>query len=109
MKTILICPSERPAVGALAESAPLVTQPLLGQSLLEYWLAYVASAGVKQVCVLASEGLQEIQELAGDGARWGLALEVIQEFRELTPAQALLKLEKPQTASVGQNGIAVVD
>ena len=108
MKTVLICPSERPAVGALA-GGPLVTLPLLGQSLLEYWLAYIATAGVKQVCLLASEAAQQIQDVAGDGVRWGLDLEVIKESHELTPAQALLKFENTLNPSVGQNGIAVLD
>ena len=109
MQTLLICPLERPAVRLLAESAPLATLPLLGQSLLQYWMAYVASAGVKQVSILASERVEQVQQLVGDGARWGVAVEVLQEFRELTPAQALMKVQKPLPGPPAQNGVVVMD
>lgn len=91
METLLICPAARPAVGSWSRVAPLGALPLLGQSLVEYWLAHLALAGRKKVHVLADDRPEQIAVLVGNGARWGIEAEVITEARELTPAQAQLK------------------
>jgi NDP-sugar pyrophosphorylase family protein len=91
MKTLLICPSERPAVRHLSAMAPLACVPLLGQSLVEYWLSHLAAAGAKQVLILAADRPEHVLALVGNGARWGLIVDVIPESRELTPPQASLK------------------
>jgi len=91
MKHLLICPSERPAVSLLAREQPLAAIPLLGQSLLEYWLSSLAASGVKEVIVLAHDRPKQVQDAVGNGSRWGINLELIEESRELSPAQALLK------------------
>jgi len=109
MKALLICPSNRGSVPLLSESAPLAAAPLLGQSLLEYWLAHIATAGIKEAIVLADDRPAHIQSIAGDGARWGLSISVIEESRELTPAQALLKYDKDLNTESLQNGIVVLD
>jgi len=109
MKLLLICPSNRASVSLLAESAPLVAVPLLGQGLLEYWLAHIAGSGVKEAIVLADDRPAYIRAVAGNGARWGLNVTVIEESRELTPAQALLKYEKELGVGSAQNRIIVLD
>ena len=109
MKILLICPSNRTSVPLLAESAPLAASPLLGQSLLEYWLAHIAGGGAREVIVLADDRPAYIQSIAGTGARWGLSVTVIQESRELTPAQALLKYDKDLGPDFSQDGIIVLD
>jgi NDP-sugar pyrophosphorylase family protein len=90
-KALLICPSERPAVAELSRMAPLAATPLLGQSLLEYWLTHLALSGFKEVHILANDRPEQIRKLAGNGARWGLKVEVTAEVRELTAAQAQIK------------------
>ena len=107
MNTLLICPSRRPAMRLLAEMVPLAQVPVLGQALVEYWLTHLACVGIKQVYLLANDRPEYLSALVGDGARWGLNLQVIPESRELTPAEALLKYEKE--LSVFQNGITVLD
>jgi hypothetical protein len=91
MKTLLICPEERPAVALLQQEAPLAAVPFLGQTLIEYWLSALASAGQQKVLVLASDRPDAVEEIVQDGSRWGLTAEVLRESRELTPAQAQLK------------------
>jgi len=109
MKAILICPSPRSAVPLLSENAPLAAAPLLGQSLIEYWLSYLACAGARQVTVLAHDRSERVSGLAGDGARWGLEVTTIAESRELTPGQALLK-HAPELGAIGaQSGVALLD
>lgn len=109
MKNLLICPSNRSSAPLLAESAPLAAVPLLGQSLLEYWLAHVACSGVKEVIVLADDRPAYIRSIAGNGARWGLSVTIIEESRELTPAQALSKYDKDLGPDSSHNGIIVLD
>jgi NDP-sugar pyrophosphorylase family protein len=89
MKSILICPSEQPAVPFLGTKEPLCNIPMLGQGLLEYWLSFLACARVKDVLVLAQDQTDKVEALVGDGARWGLKVEVAANSRELTPEEAL--------------------
>lgn len=109
MKALLICPSERDPVKLLGEGMPLCNVPLLGQSILEYWLAWLASSGVTHVSVLAHDRPEQVRAVAGQGERWGLSVDVIQESRELTPAQALIKYDEEIRPTPLQNGIAVLD
>lgn len=88
MKAILICPGYRPAMAPLAESAPLAAVPLLGESLLVYWLVHLAARGAREVTVLACDRPAVIRQIAGSGARWGLQMRVVAEMHELTPAEA---------------------
>lgn len=91
MKSCLICPSARSEVAALAKNQPLSTVPLLGKSLLEYWIEYLAVKGAKHIQILAADRPEMVRELVGDGARWGLRIEVIEESRELLPSHARTK------------------
>jgi len=91
MKSLLICPADRPGVAQLADSAPLVLAPLLGKCLIEYWLEALAARGVKHVAVLASDRPQAVRHFVGDGARWGLQVEVIPQSRELSVVEARVK------------------
>jgi hypothetical protein len=91
MKAILICPTERKNVAALAENIPLATVPILGKMLVEYWLEHLATLGAKEVLILAADRPEQVRALVGDGARWGLRMVVIPEIRELTAAEARKK------------------
>ena len=86
-KALLICPSDRPAVTELSRVAPLAAAPLLGESLLEYWLTHLALSGTKEVHILADDRVDEVRKIVGTGARWGLKAEISTEVRELTAAQ----------------------
>lgn len=91
MKACLICPSSRAEVSALTQTIPLANLPILGKSLLEYWLEHLAGLGATHVQVLAADRPEISQYLVGDGARWGLRAEVITEPRELSPGLARTK------------------
>jgi NDP-sugar pyrophosphorylase family protein len=91
MKALLICPDPGLAVAALTESAPLSNVPMLGQSLLEYWLAHLATLGAKEVVVLAADRPEQVLAGVGDGTRWGLRVRVQPENRELTLDEARAK------------------
>jgi NDP-sugar pyrophosphorylase family protein len=91
MTTLLICPSSRREVLMFSRHLPLAGVPLLGQSVLEYWLSALSLRGVGKAIVLAHEQPASIAEVVGKGQRWGLEATVITESRELMPEEALLK------------------
>lgn len=109
MKKLLICPSERAGVSLLARSAPLAAVPFMGQSLVEYWLSSLSASGVTEVLVLAHDRPEQIRAVAGDGARWGLKATVIEESRELTEAQAMIKYAQQLEAVPSPEAISVLD
>jgi hypothetical protein len=88
MNALLICPADRPAVARLAEACPLAVLPVFGQSLVEYWLQYLALRGARRVLILAVDRPDQVRAVVGDGARWGLQIQLSAENRELTPAEA---------------------
>ena len=71
MKAVVICPADRPAVAQLAEHTPLALVPLLGRSVLEYWLEALAARGAKHVTVLASDRPGAIRAALAGGTKWG--------------------------------------
>jgi NDP-sugar pyrophosphorylase family protein len=109
MKALLICPWTRPAVPVFEEAGSLACAPLLGQGLIEYWLSHLACAAVKEVLILTDDQPEAIRSVVGDGARWGLKVGLVEEQRELTAAQALLKYEKELDPATAHNVIAVAD
>ena len=93
MKSLLICPSERPGVPALARRRPLVLAPFLGKTVLEHTLTHLASHGAKEVTVLAADRPDEIRAAVGNGEAWGLRMEVVPESRESTVTAAREKYQ----------------
>ncbi len=91
MKTLLICPDQRLGIAALAEAAPLSNIPILGKSLVEYWVEHLATLGAREVLVLATDRPEQVRTQVGNGARWGLRASVIPEKNELTLAEARRK------------------
>lgn len=88
MKAILICPGYRPGLKHLTEIAPLAALPLLGESLVVYWLGHLALLGAREVVICASDRPWAVREVVGSGARWGLRVHVEPEMYELTVAEA---------------------
>lgn len=93
MKALLICPADRPGVARLADNCPLAVAPLLGKSVLEYWIEAQAARGVKQLFVLAADRPDLVRAVVGDGARWGVQLDLVPQARELTIAEARTKFQ----------------
>ncbi|MSU58811.1 MAG: hypothetical protein EXS35_11695 [Pedosphaera sp.] len=91
MKTLLICPADRPAVSALAETVPLALLPVMGKPLLAYWLEHLADLGIKEVRVLATDRPEQVRAEIGHGERWGMEVEVVPVLRELSVAEARSK------------------
>jgi NDP-sugar pyrophosphorylase family protein len=83
---VLVCPSNCVGVEALARHAPLVTLPMLGQSLIEYWLTHLAAGGERTVkMIVAPQIAGRVREIAGQGERWGLDVTVHPEPAPTVP------------------------
>jgi hypothetical protein len=91
MKAVLICPSDRSAVSHLAESVPLSNVPILGKTLVEYWLDHLASLGAKDVLIISADRPHLVRSLVDNGKRWGLKIEVRPERWELSITEARAK------------------
>jgi hypothetical protein len=96
MKALVICPADRPAVAQLAEQTPLVLAPLLGRSVLEYWLEALAARGAKHVTVLASDRPGAIRAALAGGTKWGVQVEVLPQHHELTVEEARARYRPTQ-------------
>jgi len=83
--------------------------PLLGQSLLEYWFSALALRGVSHVTVLAHDRPNLVGEIVSSGERWGLSAKVVEESRELTPAEAFLKYSPDLEITPSPDAITVLD
>jgi len=88
MKALLICPSIRPAVPQLAESGPLAITPILGECVASHWIEHVAGLGARHVTVVAADRAVQVRAALGDGARWGVQLEVVAANTEPTLLEA---------------------
>src|SRR5687768_17367576 len=110
MKALIICPGDRPAVAHLAENAPLAVAPLLGKSVIEFWLEALAGRGVKHLTVLASDRPHQVRAVISDGARWGLKLAFVTQSRELSVAEARRKFHSPdETGWAAEEDIVILD
>jgi len=91
MKTLLICPVHRPGVASLAHAEPLPNVLIFGKGLVDQWIEHQALQGARHIRVLTVDRPDQVRRLVGNGAKWGVTLEVIPEQCELTPDQARAK------------------
>lgn len=111
MKGLLICADGRTGTRLLGENTPSSCVPLLGQSLIEYWMAHLAASGMTEVTILASEPCVEVRTIVGNGARWGLNANVLVKPPQLGPIENLLQQEslEPAPGTLPETSIAVLD
>ena len=88
MKTLLNCPAIRPAVPQLKDDGPLALVPILGECLVSQWIEHLAMLGARDVRIVAADRAEQVRATLGDGARWGVQLEVISASLEPTRDEA---------------------
>lgn len=106
MNALLICPADRPAVVDLAQRGPLVIAPLLGRSVLEYWIEALAARGAQRITVLAADRPNRVRDHVGDGRRWGVQLEIMPMAHEPTVEEASARFTR---AAVTAADVILVD
>ena len=90
-RVLLICPDPSPALTAVTGGLPLALATFLGKPLSEHALDGLARNGASHVRILASDRPSDIRAYLMSGTAWGLAIELIPEPSELTPAAAAEK------------------
>src|SRR5438477_3827487 len=101
MKVHLICPGERPAVAFLAQTVPLVNVPLLGETLISYWIDWLAMRRITEVILHVTDRPEQVRDVVGTGARWGLRVEVRSELREPALGEIAKALARPAEGTGG--------
>jgi len=91
MNALLICPSDRLGVECLSQSQSLSVWPLLGTPLAAHWIEHLTGRGARRIKLITARRAEELRAVVGDGARWGVSVEVISESHELTPEEARAK------------------
>lgn len=109
MKSLLICPTDRSGVSHLAEHHPLAVAPLLGKSVIEYWLEALVARGVKEVIVLAGDRPHDVRAVVGDGSRWGVKLDLVPLAREFTIEEAQKKYRGDGAGWAGGEDVVLMD
>lgn len=84
MKSVLVCPAHRPALASFSSRRPLVLLPLLGRPVIDHWLHHLAGLGASHVTLVVADRVPEVSRHVGDGARWGLEIEVVAQAREMS-------------------------
>jgi D-sedoheptulose 7-phosphate isomerase len=77
----------RPAV----QDLPKVLAPAAGAPFLDYVLAFLAGQGIRNVVLCVGYQAGQVRAFAGDGSRWGLAIQYSEERTPLGTAGALRK------------------
>lgn len=109
-KAVLICPAQRPGTRFLAQSRPLAILHAFSKPLIVYWLEHLAALGAKEVVILGADRPEQVRALVGNGAAWGLRVEVISEAQEPTPEEARVKHGGEGTDWLAQpNDVCVMD
>jgi hypothetical protein len=76
MKAVLICPLDRPAVPHLCASGPLATTPIYGDCVAGHWIEHLTALGAREFEIIAPGGADKVRATVGDGARWGVRINV---------------------------------
>jgi D-glycero-alpha-D-manno-heptose 1-phosphate guanylyltransferase len=76
-------------LAASVPGVPKVLAPVAGRPFLEYLLAQLARAGVRDVVLATGHGAELVEAAAGDGGRWGLAVRASREASPLGTGGAI--------------------
>lgn len=80
-------------LGDLAKNLPKPMIDIAGKPLLERQVEWLKEFGIKKVILLTGYMAQQIRDYFGNGSRWGIAVEIIEEKEPLGTAGALKQLK----------------
>lgn len=94
-KKALICAGENVAVKPQRDGFPATLLPFEGKSVIEHQIERLRSAGIKEIAVLVKRGAGKIQELLGDGEKYGVQIAYLeQDQKEIGSGYALFLAKK---------------
>lgn len=91
LKTLLLCPADRPGSEFLGARAPLPLLPLLGRTVLDRALAHLAHQGEKAIRIVATDRPASIRQCLQNGLPWGIEAEVVTDAEERAAEEALAR------------------
>lgn len=92
MQAVVLADRSGAGLGALGERAPVALIPLASRPVIVYAIEALATAGVRDVTVVASKGSEDIEQALGNGERWGLSLRVALTKGDEAPREVLRRL-----------------
>jgi len=90
VNAVILAGGKGSRLAARSQGLPKPLVPVNGKPLLEYQLELLARHGAAQVVLLCGYGAAAIREFAGDGSRWGLRIECVDESTPLGTAGAVI-------------------
>jgi histidinol-phosphate phosphatase family protein len=90
VKAVILAGGKGSRLATRSNGLPKPLVPVNGKALLEHQFELLARHGVEQVTVLCGYGAAAIRDFCGDGSRWGLCLQCIDEVVPLGTAGAVI-------------------
>ena len=90
MNAVILAGGKGSRLASRSNGLPKPLVPVNGKALLEYHLELLARYEVEQTTILCGFGAAVIREFCGDGSRWGLRLNCIDEKAPLGTAGAVI-------------------
>jgi histidinol-phosphate phosphatase family protein len=90
LKAVILAGGKGSRLATRSNGLPKPLVPVNGKPMLEHQLELMARHGVEQVTVLCGYGAALIHEFCGDGSRWGLQLQCLDETLPLGTAGAVI-------------------
>lgn len=74
----ILCTGETPDwLGGDNARYPLALLPASNRPLLEFWIECCLAMGIREITLVLADGALEIEQYAGDGSRWGVAIQYL--------------------------------
>ena len=89
MKAVILAAGEGKRMWPLTHSRPKVMLPLVNRPVMEHIIMQLAKAGIKEIVLVTGYHEEIIKEYFGDGSRWGVAIEYVNQQKQSGTADAL--------------------
>ena len=90
VNAVILAGGKGSRLAARGRGLPKPLVPVNGKPLLDYQLELLARHGATQVTLLCGYGAAAIRDFAGDGSRWGLRVDCVDETTPLGTAGAVI-------------------
>jgi NDP-sugar pyrophosphorylase family protein len=92
MKAIVLADRLGEDIAPLNNRCCAALLPVAGKPVLEYSLEELSEAGIRQSIVVVSSHTEQVQQVIGDGSRWGLQIEYFLSRGEESPDRLLPRM-----------------